>query len=75
MVGRDELEQIVVLSCFSRLLPGCLIDFNPWKQLSQLQSLAVECAEAWAIDVQLIEYEAANRIHCLWVDNESKGQI
>jgi len=32
-------------------------------------------AEAWAIDVQLLEYEVANRIYCLWVDNESEGQI
>ncbi len=75
MVGRDGIEQIVVLSCCSCLLPRCLIDSNPWNPLSQPQSLAVEYAEAWAIDVQLLEYEAANRIYCLWVDNESKGQI
>ena len=75
MVGRDDLEQIVGLTCCSRLLPRCLIDSTPWNQLSQPQSLAVEYAEVWAIDVQLLEYEAANRIFCLWVDNESKGQI
>jgi len=32
-------------------------------------------AEAWAIDVQPLEYEVVNRIYCLWVDNESEGQI
>jgi len=75
MVGRDDLEQIVVLACCSRLLPSCLIDSNPWTSYSNLKALPSSMAEAWAIDVQLLEYEVANRIYCLWVDNESEGQI